>query len=626
MRRPRAPRFAGTLLAVAVIAIIAGSALAYFTAAGLGSAEAKVSKLTTPTITAATAAVGGTVSLTWSAATAPGSEAVKYYVTRDGDDPAGTCAAPAVPAAATSCVDSGLEVGKHTYTVTAVWRSWSAVSSASSATVTIGAATHFTITAATTTPTVAAANNLTIAAKDEKENTVTNYTGSHTLVFSGASSTPNPVTAPTVSNNVSSGNPIAFGSNTALTFTNGVTTVSSAKNGVLKIYKSGPASIVATEGALTTPDPLDLVVAAGTATKYTLAVQTATPTVGVPDDLTITALDAYGNTATGYTGSHNIVFSGPAASPSPSSKAATVSDSAGNDVAIGTATPIVFSAGVATVSGDKNGELIVYKSGSTTIKATEGSITHTAVALTVAAGAANKLILTPTTTTPVAAASNNVTLTARDSYENTATSYAGSKSIVFSGAEASPSGAAATVTNTAGSAINFGSATVLTFTSGATATRVLKLNKAGAAAVSVTDGTISTAADVAFTVSVGAAARWALTGVAASAGAIGSPCLFTCPITALGNSGTVSANVAVTDSVGNTVSALGSGHSAKVTATAGGTVSGGAELAIPATGPAVSTARFTYTAPATGNFSAHTITAAVLAGTSYTSATATVSK
>jgi len=614
--------FTGALLGVALIAAIAGSALAYFTSAGLGSAEAKVSKLTTPAITAATAAVGGTVSLTWSAATAPGSEAVKYYVTRDGEDPGGTCAAPAVPAATTSCKDSEVPVGEHTYRVTAVWRSWSAPSATSAATVKIGVPTHFTITAATTTPAVSAANNLTIAAKDENETTVTSYTGSHTLVFSGASSSPSG-TAPTVSNNVSSGSPIAFGANTALTFTNGVTSVSSAKNGVLKIYKAGPADIVATEGTLTTTTPLELDVSPGSATKYTLEVQTATPAVGAPDDLTITALDAYGNTATAYTGSHNIVFSGPAASPSPSSKAATVSDSGGNDVPIGTATPIVFSAGVAAAAGDKNGELVVYKSGATTIKATEGSITHTAVALTVAT-AATKLVLTPATTTPVAAASNNITLSAKDNYENTVTSYAGSKSIVFSGAEASPSGAAATVTNSAGTAINFGSATVLTFTSGVTATRVLKLNKAGATGVSATDGTISTAAAVAFTVSAGSAARWGLAAVTVSAGVVGSPCLLTCAITGLGNSGTVSANLVVTDSVGNTVSAIGSGHTAKVTAT-GGTVTGGTSLAFPATGPAISSTRFTYTAPPSGSFS-NTITAAVLAGTAYTSATATTSR
>jgi hypothetical protein len=152
----------------------------------------------------------------------------------------------------------------------------------------------------------------------------------------------------------------------------------------------------------------------------------------------------------------------------------------------------------------------------------------------------------------------------------------------------------------------------------------MKLNKAGAASVTATDGTISTAAPLAFTVSVGTAARWALTSVVASAGSIASPCLFTCAITSLGNGGTVAANVSVTDSVGNTVSALGSGHTAKVTAT-GGTVTGGASLAIEETGPAVSSTRFTYTAPASGAFT-NTITATVLASTSYTNATATASK
>ena len=116
---------------VVLTAAIAGSAFAYFTSGGLGTASAAVSNLTAPAITAVTPAAGGTVSLTWSVVVAPGAEAVKYYVTRDGGDPGGTCAAPAVPAAATSCKDSEVEVGKHTYTVTVVWRSWSATSSTS---------------------------------------------------------------------------------------------------------------------------------------------------------------------------------------------------------------------------------------------------------------------------------------------------------------------------------------------------------------------------------------------------------------------------------------------------------------------------------------------------------------
>jgi hypothetical protein len=49
---------------------------------------------------------------------------------------------------------------------------------------------------------------------------------------------------------------------------------------------------------------------------------------------------------------------------------------------------------------------------------------------------------------------------------------------------------------------------------------------------------------------------------------VSAGCFFTCAITGLGNSGTVKANVAVTDSVGNPISALGIGHAVKITATA----------------------------------------------------------
>jgi hypothetical protein len=621
MRRLLPSRFTLALLGVALVAAVSGSALAYFTSAGLGTAEAKVSKLTTPAITTATApTAGGTVSLAWSAATAPGVEAVKYFVTRNGESAGGTCATATTPTTAVSCSDSGLEPGKYTYTVTAVWRSWSTVSATSSVNVTIGRATRFVISPATTTPAVSVGDNLTIAALDVNGATAASYTGSHSLVFSGASSSPSG-TAPSVTN--SSGTAINFGSATVLTFTAGAV---SAR--VLKIYKAGSASIVATESSssVTTPVPLALTVTPGVATKYVLAAATTTPVAGVGDDLTITAQDAYGNTATAYTGSHSLVFSGAVASAG--GNLPTVSDSAGNDLAFGTATPIVFSAGVATASGDENGEMTLYKSATAaSVKATEGTITNTAVSVTPTAATAAKLVLTAATLTPVAAASDNLTTTAQDAYGNTATSYAGSKSITFSGATTSPSGTAPNVTNTAGTAINFGAATVLTFTSGATATRVLKLNKAEVANVTATDGTISTAAPVVFTVSVGAAARWALTSLTASAGAIGSPCLFTCAITGLGNGGTVSANVSVTDSVGNTVSNVGSEHTAKATVagTAGATITDGASLAIPATGPAVSETRFTYTAPASGAFS-NTITAAFLAGTAYTAATATPSK
>jgi hypothetical protein len=626
MRRLTPSRLAGALLVVAVTAI-SSSALAFFTSEGVGEAEAEVSQLSVPKITSATPAAGGKVSLVWSSVVAPGTGAVTYYVTRDGGNPAGTCAAPAVPTAATSCTDAQVSIGTHTYTVTVVWRAWSATSTVASANVTVGEPVELTIAAATQAPAVGASNNLTIAAKDENGSTVTTYTGSHSLTFSGASSSPNS-NAPTVAN--SSGSATAFGSATALNFSNGVASVSSSKNGVMKIFRAGLASIVATEASsgLATTAPLQVNVVSGAPTKYTLAAATTTPAVGAANGLTITAVDTYGNASASYTGPKSLTFSG--ASASPGGTLPTVTDSAGAVVPFGTATTVEFEAGVATADGVANGEMALYKSGSASVKASDGSLTNsTALSVTVAAGAATKLVLTSSTATPVAAASSNLTTTAKDAYENNATSYTGAKSVTFSGAVAGPAGTAPTVVNSAGTVVAFGSPTALSFSSGVAAVSsskngLMRLYKAGATSISATDGTISTAAPLAVTVGVGTAARLAMTAVTASAGTVGPTCLFTCSVIGLGNSGTISANVSVTDSAGNTVSNVGTGHGVKVTATTGGTIIEGA-LTIIDTGPAVSSARFTYTAPASGSFS-HTITAAVSLGTTYTSATITATK
>jgi hypothetical protein len=614
----------GALIGATLVMAISGSAFAYLSANGLGSAAAAVSKLSAPTILAATPSTDGTVSLTWGAVSPPGTEAVNYYVSRDGGDPDGTCAAPAVPTAATGCVDSDLEAGTYVYTVTAVWRSWSATGSPASAKVTIGAGTHFTIEAATTTPAVGAADNLTITVEDSNGDTVTTYTGSHSLTFSGAGSSASG-SAPTVAN--SSGTATAFGKATALTFTAGVAKVTSSKNGLMKIYRSRPASIAAGDGTIETDEPLQVTPISGAATKYTLTAATTTPAAGSADDLTITAVDTYGNAASAYAGTKSLTFSG--ASASPGGNPPTVSSSTGADIPFGTATAIDFDEGVASAAGVANGEMVLYKSGATNVKATDGTLTNsTALATTVAPAEASKLVLTGSTTTPVATGTSNLTTTVQDPYGNVVTTYTGLHDIVFSGAAASPSGSAPTVVDSAGAAVAFGAATALNFKAGVAAVAsskngLMRLSLAGETGVSASDGTIATATPLALNVSVGAASKLGLASVTASAGSVGSPCFFTCPVTALGNGGTISANVSVTDGVGNTVSALGSGHAVKVTAN-GGAIAG-TPLTIAATGPAVSSTRFTYTAPASGAFT-NTVTAAVSAGTVYTSATATASK
>jgi hypothetical protein len=620
MKRARLSSVTGFALAVAGVFLV-GNAVAYFSASGAGSAAGAVSKLAAPTISAATPAAGGAVTLTWSAVTPPGEGAVAYYVTRDGGEPSGNCPGEPAPSAVTTCVDGAVPIGEHTYEVTAVWHSWEATSSAKTAKITVGTVVAFTVAASATSITAGGSSNLTITAKDEKNNTVTTYTGSHSLIFSGANAAPGG-TKPTVAN--SSGTAVNFGTATAISFTSGVATISSSKNGLVKLYQSGTASIAATEGSVTTPSPPTITVSATAASKFVLAAESATPAAGVVDNLTTTAQDTYGNTATSYTGLHSLVFSGAVASPSGTTP--TVSDSTGADIAFGAATTVDFTAGVAKAGEADGGGMKLYKSGSTAVKVTEGSIaTPTAVTVTVAASTATKLVLSSATAMPVAATGFNLTTTAQDTYGNTATGYAGSKNITFAGATASPAGTLPSVVNAAGTAVNFGTATALTFTSGvatpaSSKNGFTKLNKVETANLTATDGTISTSAALALTVSAGAANRVALLEVKTSAGTIGSPCYFACTITTLGNSGTVKAKAAISDSVGNIIQNLVA-KMVTVTATAGGTVTG-SPLTTAATGSAISTTEFTYTAPASGNFT-HTITAA---STGYTSATATVSK
>jgi len=209
----------------------------------------------------------------------------------------------------------------------------------------------------------------------------------------------------------------------------------------------------------------------------------------------------------------------------------------------------------------------LYKSGSSNIKVSDGSISSSATTVAVSAAAATELSLTAASTTPTAGASDNLTATALDDYGNTDTSYTGSHNLTFSGAATSPSGSAPTVANSSGEATAFGNTTVINFTSGvakvsSSKNGVMKLYRAEAAEISVSDGSMANG------------------------------------------------------------SGLGKGHAVKVTS-GGGTIGGGT-LAIPSSGVAESSTGFTYTSRASGSFT-DTITAATSEGTSYTSATATAS-
>jgi hypothetical protein len=239
-------------------------------------------------------------------------------------------------------------------------------------------------------------------------------------------------------------------------------------------------------------------------------------------------------------------------------------------------------------------------------------------------GPAVQLALEAQSANQSAGASNNLTIVAKDAYGNASASYTGSHSLTFGPVADSPSGAHATVADSSGTAVNFGTATPISFNEGVATVSGAKngamtLVKAGSTSITVTDGSISNGSGLAATVSPGAAARIAWTHATMSKGTLSSPCLFTCTGIEMSSMGNFKANVSITDGSGNTVSGLGSGKTASVTS-ASGTITGGT-LTIAASGQAESTTQFTYTSSKGG---AVTLTAATASGTVYTSATASM--
>jgi len=625
MRRSRLGA-AGVLALVVAGAIVSSSALAFFTTSGTGNAAADVTRLEQPSITGAVVSPGGSVALAWKTVTPPGPGTVTYAVSRDGEDAGGTCAAVLT---LTTCIDTNLTAGAYQYTVTARWRSWTTEGAPAEAEVEVeaeeegGAPDHFALSASSATPTAGEADDLTVVAQDAYGHTATEYSGSHKLTFSGASNGPKG-NKPTVSN--SSGSAVAFGKSTALKFESGVATVEGSKNGQMKLYASGQTEIETSDGTISTASPLTVNVASAEASTLTLEAATTKPVAGEADDLTIVVKDTYGNPAAEYSGPRNLAFSG--ASASPGGNMPTVSSESGAETPFGTETPIDFVAGVAEAAGEANGAMRLYKSGSATVKVSDGSLSDT-LSTTTTAGPTTVLQLAASTATPAVGAADKLTTTAQDAYANTTTAYTGIHYLTLSGATASPGGTLPTVASNSGAATAFGEPTALNFNSGvasATASKngAMKLYAAGPVSVSESDGTATTPAPLELSVSSGAAARFALTGVAVSTGALEAACLFACTLSGLGNKGTVSAHVAVTDGYGNTVSELGGGHAAKVTTSGSGTVVG-SPLSIPSSGVAETTGTFTFTAKSNGNYT-ETIDAAASSGASYTSATLTASR
>jgi len=506
-------------------------ASAYWGAAGQGSGLATLTTLTAPTISNATAGAE-TVELSWSSVAAPGEGSVEYYVTRDGGAPGGNCPSVSAPSTATGCTDSGVAIGSHKYVVKAVYHSWTAASAEQGVTVSFGSATHLVLEAASATPSAGEADNLTITAKDASNNTVRSYTGTHTLLFEGASESSSGSKPAVVDK---SGTSKLFGQATEITFTEGKATVASSKNGVMKLYKAETAHVVVKEGSLSNGTGLALTVKAAATSKFALTAPSEA-TAGSPFNVTVTATDAYGNAATSYSGAKTLAWSGPASSPNghapeyPSS-----------------ATSVTFAGGVGTAS-----EIVLFDAvSSVTLTVKEGSTLKGTASLVVVAAAAKSFSFA-TVAEQTAGTALSATLTAADQYGNTATSYSGAKTLAWSGPANSPSGHAPEYPSTA---------TSVTFTNGAGKASGLKLFDAAASTLTVKEGTSLEGVSNSFNVKAGTYKRIAWTAARTEpAGRITSAtCLFECTAEGLGSEGKFLFKLAFTDEWGNLQATHGSG-------------------------------------------------------------------
>ncbi|HEU4702299.1 MAG TPA: hypothetical protein VFS37_07425 [Conexibacter sp.] len=269
------------LVAAVPVLALALDASAYVTASGTTSARASVTTLAAPSITRTTTG-SGSVTLTWSAISAPASGTVTYYVTRDGGEPAGNCPTSTAASAVTTCTDTGLSVASHTYTVTAVWRSWKSTSARASATVTQAGATQlvFTTSPGSATGGSAFGTQPVVTARNASNQTVTDYNGTVTLSIVAGTGTAGAVL-----------------SSCTGTLRNGVTTFSGcAIDRVGSNYR-----LRASDGTLS-GDSSAFSVTAGTAVGLVFTTQPgggATGGTQFPTQPVVTAVDAGGNTATG---------------------------------------------------------------------------------------------------------------------------------------------------------------------------------------------------------------------------------------------------------------------------------------------------------------------------------------
>lgn len=529
--RPAARAWLASGFALAVCAAVAP---AYWSARGEAEGSAALASLSGPAIGSIVAGAEA-VTLSWAAVTPPGGGAVSYYVTRDGGAPSG-CPSAAAPSEATSCTDTGVALGAHSYAVTAVWRSWSAAGEARSATVSYGVATHLQLEASKTAPAAGESVTVTVTAKDAANNTVASFAGTNTVSWSGAPNSPG-------------GHAPEYPAGaTSVTFTAGV-----GKATGIKLYDAVSTVLTAAVESIEGSTTAFLVKAA--ATKKLSLTPPGEIVAGGAFSVALAATDEYGNPTASYTGTKTLVWSGPASSPggrAPEYPAG--------------ATSVAFTGGAGTATG-----IVLYDSVASVTLTVKESTTKGSLTIAVKPAAAYRLNFSAIAE-QTAGSAFNATLTAQDEYGNTATSYAGVKTLAWSGPASSPSGRAPEYP---------AGATSVTFSSGVGKPSSLKLFAAAAATLTVKEGSLEGVSG-SFNVKAAAFKRiaWNEARTEPANKIVSALCVFECTAEGLGSEGKFYFKASATDEWGNLQASHGVARTVKLSDTCAGCSLSAATLTI----------------------------------------------
>ena len=518
-------------LLIAVLGVIGlgVAAWAFFTAIGSGSGSASTGSVSAPTVTVPASVSGTTVPVSWTASTVSGGRSVDgYYVQRfAGSTPSAACGSSPgslLPATPTTCSDTGVSSGIYTYTVTAVYRTWTATSVASSqVTVSTSVLSSFSVVPTTSTPTAGNQFSVTITALDASSSTYTPYTGTQCVTFSGPDISPAP--SSTVPSYPTQG---LCSAGSSVTFTNGVATavpvtLFDAETTTLTVTDN-PSSVVGTSASIT--------VSPANARSLSVTAFPNSTTAGAAHAFTVTAYDAYNNVATGYLGTVHFTSTDPqatSASGLPADYAFTSGDAG---------THTTFSATLKT-SGTQ----------SITASDSSNSLSGSETGITVSRANASQVvwITQPGTSTAGSAVTGPPTVAVEDTYGNPV------------------SGATVTMAVTAGPGSFTGGSTTSVGPTGSNGQAVfsnLVLDTAGTTyKITASDGAINSAASSTFTVNPAAEKKLVIT---------------TQPSSLIAAGGTVSMSVTVEDTYGNTITTgtIGSTDSIHVALSSGNFASG----------------------------------------------------